>query len=452
VEIPAAWMLAVGLDAVLDLTEARVRRGRAWLPLAAALLVLPLLKIRFLLVAVPLLPLLAWRLGRRGRRLVVLALGACGLLAVAILLFNQVQYGNPLKYHDVSRLSFYWTDLERYPRGLAGLFFDSAFGLFATAPIWVLLLAPGRGKLRPLVHLAWIMAPYILLLIPRSEWYGAWSPPFRYGCVALPLFACLMIPPLASRRGVGPRLALGALGAATLALSTLWIARPGWTYNIAHGRSHLVDFLSLAQGIDVSRFLPSAVRTNLALWLWPPATLLAVALLWRWRQRPGGGPLWLGAALPIAGLAVVVVAAHTVPTRVVEAEDPYIARSGGAVWPEDWVVGRTRFRGGWRLRPTNVLSLPVVPGGRYCSLELELKRFGRTRPVVRVRPGKSSPTLRQLDDTTGWTTLRIDDLEWPEGVETLDISLQLPPHADTRASILLDRVSLEWSAAPRAGS
>jgi hypothetical protein len=89
-----------------------------------------------------------------------------------------------------------------------------------------------------------------------------------------------------------------------------------------------------------------------------------------------------------------------------------------------------------------------VPGGRYCSLQLELKRFGRARPVVRVRPGKSPPTLRRLDETTRWTTLRIDDLVWPPGVRTLELSLRLPPRADPQAAILLDRVTFAWSDEP----
>jgi hypothetical protein len=450
VEIPAAWLLAVGLDTVLDLNEERLRRVRPCLPLAAVLLVLPLLKIRFLLVALPLLPLLAWRLGPRSRRIVILLLGACALLMAGILGFNQMRYGNALKYHHFSHWSFYWNDLGRYPRGLAGLFFDCAFGLFATAPIWILLFAPGRGKARPLALLTWIMGPYVVLLIPRAGWYGGWSPPFRYGCVALSLLACLLIPPLTARRGVGARLSLGALGTATLALSALWVARPGWTYNIANGRSHLVDFLTIGQGVDVSRFLPSAVRANHALWLWPPAAVLAMVLLWRWRRRAGRGPLWLGASVPVVVVAALVIAAHTVPSRVAEAEDPHIAHSGGAMWPDDWVERRLRYRGSWRLQPTDLISIPVVPGGRYCRLELQLKSIGKTRPFVRVGAAGSTPTVRRLAKTAGWTSLQIRDLDWPEGVRELEISLLMPPDGDPKSSLLLDRVTLAWSDVPRA--
>jgi hypothetical protein len=452
VEIPAALLLAVAIDAVWTLTEVQTRQVRSWLPWVIPILLLPLLKIRFLLVVAPLLPWLAWRLGPRGRRLVALAMAGCGVLAVAILAFNQLLYGNPLKYHNLSRLGFFLDELGRYPRGLAGLFFDMSFGLFATAPLWALLLAPGRGKLKPVAQLCWVMAPYVLLLIPRSEWYGAWSPPFRYGCVALPLIALLLIPPLINRRGAGARLVLGALVSSTVTLTTLWVARPGWTYNIAHGRSHLADILSLAQANDVARFLPSGVRPNLALWLWPIFTVLAISLLWRWPRRSLTGAFWLGAVLPVVGLAALVVAANNVPTRVIEVEDPYISRSGGAVWPEDWVVGRTRFRGGWRLRRSDTLTIPVVPGGAYFTLELDLKRFGDLRPYIRLQAGEGSPVRVQVDGTKSWTTLRLRDLGWPIGADTLEISLELPARAGHETMVLLDRIRLSWSKQRSSGS
>jgi hypothetical protein len=448
VEVPAALLLALALDGVWTLAADQDRHWRTWLPILLPVALLPLLKIRFLLVAGPVLLLLAWRLGRRRRRLVVLACAGCAALAGAILAFNYMRYGNILKYHDLSRLGFYWSELDRYPRGLAGLFFDSAFGLFATAPIWALLLAPGRDKSKTLWLLAAVMGPYILLLVPRSEWYGAWSPPFRYGTVALALFALALIPSLERRRTAGARFVFGALVTATALLSALWVARPGWTYNIAHGRSHVVDFLTTGQGLDMARFFPSGVRPNLALWLWPLLASGAIALGWRWPRRRLD-VTWLGAAAPVVGLVILIAVAHRLPTRIAQAEDPYIAHQGGAVWPDDWVVGRSRFRGSWRLRRRDTVTIPVVAGGAYCSLAIDYKRFGRSRPYLRIRPGRLSPVLVQLPETRDWKTIEIGDLPWPPEAETLEISLQLPPRVDPQAAILLDRVRFTWSDRPR---
>jgi len=445
VEIPAALLLAMGLDASFGLDSVSARRPAAWLRLALPLLLLPLFKFRFLVVALPVPPMAAWRLGKRSRRLLALALAGCIVLAVAILTFNQLRYGNPLKYHDLSRMGFYLSDFEKYPRGLAGLFFDMSFGLFATSPLWLVILAPGRQKLKILGQLLWVMTPYILLLVPRSEWFGAWSPPFRYGCVALALFALLMVPPLAERRRAGARVMLGALAMSTALLTALWVARPGWTYNIADGRSHLVDILTRTQAMDVARFFPSGVRPSVALWVWPVLVTLAVTVLWRRGRRPGPFYEWLGAALPAAGLALAVTAAHAVPTRRVEVEDPYIVTSGGAIWPDEWVVGRTRFRGGWRLRRRDSLEIPVVPGGAFCTIDLELKRFGEARPHVRLRLGDGPDFAVQLPEPNEWGTMRLGALPWPEKAEHLEIGLTPTPGVDSRGAILLDRVHLTWS-------
>ena len=446
VEIPAALLLAIALDAVWSMTPAIARRPRSWLPLVLSLALLPFLKIRFVAVALPLLPMLAARLGRKSWRLVLLAVAGGGLIAAAILGFNQLRYGNPLKYHDLSRLSFYWTELGRYPLGLAGLFFDSSFGLFATAPIWALIVAPGRGKLRPLADLGWVMTPYIILLIPRSEWYGAWSPPFRYGCVALPLFALLLIPPLARRHGIGARLTVGGLTTATAILTTLWVARPGWTYNIAHGRSHLIDIFTLSQSIDGARFFPSGVRPNLALWLWPPLTLVVITLLWHWRRHATGAVNWLGATLPLLALGGLITAAHQLPTRKVEVEDPYVRQTGGESWPENWAVGRTRFRGGWQLRPGDTITSPIVPGGEQLTLEFELKRSGPSRPWLLVRGGDAPWQRIEISDDLQWARLETGTIPWPAEASELHITLQAADNASKRTAILLDRVHLSWVA------
>ena len=444
VEIPAALLLAAALDVSWSMAADPTRR-RAWLPLLVPLALLPLLKLRFLLVAVPVLLPLVRRLGRRGRRFLLLALAGCVALAAAVLAFNQLRYGNPLKYHHLDQMSFYWTRLHRYPLGLAGLFFDTAFGLFATGPVWVLVFAWGRDKAAAVGRLLWIMTPYLVVLIPRSEWYGGWSPPFRYGCVALPLFALLLVPPLERRRGAGARVLLGGLGAATALLTALWVARPGWTYNISDGRGHLVDFLSIALGIDASRFFPSATRPNLALLVWPPLVVLAVLLLWRGRRRAPAALAWLGAALPLAGLAAVAAGAHHLPTRLVEAEDPYVVHDGGSPWPYVWAVGRPRFRGGWKLRPGDRLVVPVVPGGRALAVEIELRRFGVRRPAVRVRAGDAAARWARVPKGLDWERLRLAGVPWPRGADRLEIELRLAGEPDPEAAVLVDRLSLAWS-------
>src|SRR6202035_4791635 len=130
-----------------------------------------------------------------------------------------------------------------------------AFGLFGCAPLWLLLLPAALlllARRSPLlVHLAVLTIPYFLIVTPRSEWYGGWSPPFRYALIALPMLGLALVPLLARRPRPGARALLPALAALTLALALLWIVVPGWTYNFAHGRTYPLD--RLAERLDLGR-------------------------------------------------------------------------------------------------------------------------------------------------------------------------------------------------------
>jgi hypothetical protein len=144
----------------------------AWLAIGLPVLLLPLLKIRFILIAAPLAALAAWRTGRQpGHRRPALALGAVLLALVGgILLYNQHLYSNPLKIHSFEEIDPYRHTLLDYLGGGLGLFYDCAFGLFGFAPIWLLLLpalALLLARRAPLpAHLAFVSLPYLLAVIP----------------------------------------------------------------------------------------------------------------------------------------------------------------------------------------------------------------------------------------------------------------------------------------------
>ena len=40
-----------------------------------------------------------------------------------------------------------------------------------------------------------------MIVAPRVEWYGGWSPPFRYALIALPLLGLALVPLLRSPAG-----------------------------------------------------------------------------------------------------------------------------------------------------------------------------------------------------------------------------------------------------------
>jgi len=484
VEVPAAVLLGLALNGALDRAldrdpartpgpdraGSRWRTAAGWAALTLPLLLLPLLKIRFALLALPLLVLAFLRASRgdlrarRGLLGIALALAATG---ASVLAYNRARFGNALKIHSWSELALPAVSLRGTAEGFLGLFWDAAFGLFAFAPLWLLVvpaLALGavrrRGPAGPLrmQPAGWLMAvalPYLLLVAPRAEWYGGWSPPFRYGVALLPLLALVLVPLFAERHRAGARVVLGALGAATVALALVWLAAPGATFHLADGRTRLLDALSAGLGADAARLFPSYVRPRLACWLWPPLSALAVTALWRLPRRRSGpaapepplrGAFAAGAALALLAAAAVPALAAVLPPHRVELEDPWVVHRGGHVHPETWVVARSHYRGGWVVRPGEAVEVPLGPaaGGRV-RLSLEL-RLGRNNPdplALEVLAGDTLLTRWRPRAAGVWQRMELGPLDLPPG-EPLVLRAAGPPRAGRQNGLLLDRLELEW--------
>jgi hypothetical protein len=300
------------------------------------------------------------------------------------------------------------------------------------------------------IHLSVLTLPYLVIVAPRTEWYGGWSPPFRYALIALPFLGLAMVPLLAQRRRPGLRAALAGLGALTLALTLVWIAVPGFTYNFADGRTYVLDHLSERLGLDLSRFFASAVRPRLATWLWPPLALLAMALLWQWRSRRGFRRVrWAGqagAGLLLLGGALLPLLADRLPTRVVEIEDPVVHKSGGHPHPERWVVDRTRFRGGWVLRPEERVTVPVRKAGRRATvvLDAELIRNQPTYFTLDLMVGDRLIAVWNPGRDRVWEEVRAGPVDWPRGAPLVLVARGLQPSHGPVNGVILDRVRLRW--------
>lgn len=447
-EVPAALLMVVGLDALITIAADPAGR-RPWASAAVALVLLPLLKLRFTIVALGLLAVAVVRSPHRRAGLTLAAGGLLGLVA-ANLTFNALRFGNPLKYQEPASLVVYVRSLAGYGRGAVGLLWDCAFGLFASAPLWLVLLpALAWPRLRDRALLrdaALACGPYLLAVLPRGEWYGAWSPPFRYGVVAMPLLALLLAPVAADRRRGGPRVVLAALGLVTLALTVLWCVRPGWTYNLADGRTHLLDFLGATFGADFARCAPSALRPRAATWWWVVASLLLLPLAWGAGRKPARDR-GRGALFVVVASGLFVLAATRLPTRVVELEDAWIEHVGGALYPERWVVGRLHFRGGWALPDQAVVSIPIVPGGRALTVILEARKLRppATAPQVALRADETEVARVQLAEVNAWQSLTVGPVSWPPGARRLVLALPSVAFPRRRSGALIDRLRIAWS-------
>jgi hypothetical protein len=438
VEVPAALLIALAVDALPRLSL----KTRAAVTFWAPVVLLPLLKLRFAAFAGLLAAMAWWRGGRRVRGLGLAAVGLVALFG-AILAFNHARFGAALKTYGLEQL------LPESPppvvlARLLGLLFDAGFGLFAVAPLWMLLLpalvALVRRDRRGAVELAFLVLPYLLLVAFRREWFGGWSPPFRYGLAVLPLLALPLVPLLARRRSGGARLLVAALGTATAALTLLWLAVPGWTYNLADGGTHLLAGLGEQLRLDVARLLPSAIRLRPATWWWPVVALLVTVILWRSPRRPRPALAAMGVGLALAAPALAVVAASRLPTRMVELEDAQVAKDGGMLYPPLWTFDRGRFKGGWQLIPPARVEAPLVAGGRGLRLRLWYQvEPGQPEPAAIVLAAGPRPLARvPLRPSSTWRRLEAGPFAWPAAAPLV---LVAPPGS---AVVLVDRVELDW--------
>ena len=302
VEVPAALLVALALDRLQMLRHSGRWDVPGVLGLALPLVLLPVLKIRFALLAVSLFALACWR-ARPPKRALHWMFPGLVAAAAGLVTFNVLRFGNPLRLYAWSEMNLLAHAPSDFARGAVGMFYDAAFGLFPAAPLWGLLL-PALGLLvarrgRGLADAAVVAAPYLLFVAPRLEWYGGWSPPFRYGLVLLPLLALGLVPLLERRGDPAIRTLIAALGAATLVLTVVWVVIPGWTYNFADGRSHLLDRAGILLDADVARLFPSTVRPRPATWVWFAASWALIPWAsWPAARRagaPGHRPLgaWL---------------------------------------------------------------------------------------------------------------------------------------------------------------
>jgi hypothetical protein len=229
---------------------------------------------------------------------------------------------------------------------------------------------------------------------------------------------------------------------------------PGWTYNLADGRTYVLDHLASRLGADLARFFPSVARPRAATWIWPPLSLALVIGAWwlpgrrrRQARRPGGvaEAALAGIAVALAAAAVLPIAAARAPTRVIELEDQQVIKLGGHLYPDRWVIERTRYRGGWVLRVGDQVRAPVVAGGRRVRLTLAAELI-RNQPVpfaVDIAAGERLLAVWTPVRERAWEELSLGPFDWPPGAP-LVLTGRGPHPPGALNGAVLDRIELTW--------
>lgn len=433
-----------------------------WLLLALALALMPAIKLRLVLVSAALALICVLRLPpdlrRRGTLVLAAVLAPTGAL---VLWLNRATFGTVLGMHSWSELELYRESAIVMALGLNGLFFDLAYGLVACAPIWLLLFPAAvvawRRHRRLLGEVALIAAPTLLLTASRSEWYGGWSPHFRYGLVLLPFLALLLAPLFERRFGSGGAAAgeiPAGVSALTLvlallsgALAVLYVVEPGWTYNLADGRHHFVHHVEARTGLDFARFLPSATRPRPATWLVPLAAICLALAAGRVRHKAFAAVL---AGVPVLAFAVLPILAGALPTRRVEIESAAVHRTGGNLEPERWTMDRTRYAEGWVLPEGARAQAAVVPGGNEVELAVTVRPVRNRKAPLTLIARSGSREIGRLSfpggngEAAAWQTRRLPTATWTPGAPlVLEVPFgageALPPNG-----VAIDRVDLRW--------
>jgi|GEM_PF-1154924 len=344
-EVPAAFFFVESIRAI------RQRRNSR---LALSLLGLVLLKIRFVLLAAPLL-LLAIRKSRMSPRTALLTLAVLPLpLAIAWLVT-----GNPLNVHATWEL-VPWVPVKMV-RGLFGLLLDGAAGLLIQAPaLFVAVFALGRWSSLPASVRIGLLAslPYLFFLLPRDEWHGGWSPPLRYIVFLSPLLIVSLASMLDRRRSIAP-FVLPIVGTIVIALHG--IAYPWRLFQMAGGENFVGEWLSIHNGSDYSRIFPSFIRLNEAAVL--GSILFCVAFLLstvRPLARIATSSPFTTSLFTLAVALMVSVAGSAGP--VVHLEDAHVTHEGGALSPARFTVARFMHTGGWRMDVGSTASFRLPPG------------------------------------------------------------------------------------------
>ncbi len=449
IELPATVLVLLALLRIRDLSPGGERARRSWLWLGVLLLLLPVLKLRFAVISASLLGLAWWR-GGRSRKALLWGGVAVFVVLGSILVYNLIAFENPLKDHTLDQLlKIQGRSPIEYLRGLGGLFWDCAFGLVSSNPLWLLLLPALvlaiRQRAPALLDTVIVTLPYLLLIAPRREWFGAWSPPFRFGMVLLPLGGLLLVPLLRRRESVGARGLMVGLSIAAIVLGILWVSVPGWTYNLATGTNHLIDHLAFRLSADVGRLLPSMVRPRAATWWFPTVTTLVVIAFWWFpRRRTSDGGVWATALLLVL-LAAVPVAATRLPSKWIELEDRQVVKSGGQLYPNPWTPFRPQYRGGWSLAAGESLRVPVVSGGDRARIRIDANPVGPSSAAWRLELLADQQPLGELGLTAGsrWQSLTLVAVDWPAGA-ALVVAVKADNAAGRVGRVVLDRVRFDW--------
>lgn len=270
-EIVGAAVTVWALIAYLRFTDSG-RESYLWAA-AAAIAFLPWLSIRYWLLVGPVLAVIALHLAVTqwsNKAAVARKLGIAALPLVVSLgifaVFDLYWYQTPIPNAGYVLLLRPRPSLltPHLLPGLPGLLFDRAFGLFTTAPVYLLAVAGAwvlwrRNRWQAALVSLPVLA-YVLLAALNRFWYGGWAPPPRYIVAGVAVLAPLGAVVLSPRT---PRLIAAGLALWSFFIAIGYAAFPLARYTYWRANSGaLSDFLAHTIGFRFGAIFPSFIRAS----------------------------------------------------------------------------------------------------------------------------------------------------------------------------------------------
>lgn len=446
------------------------RNRRIWRDcalLAGSLLLLVLLKTRYLPLAGTLIVFFLIRILQRKSRLTQKLLFAAGMAGVFILLglvavlADRCLLGGMFLARISDSRYMSWIMKGYNPlSGLFGLLFDQEYGLLFYAPIYLLAFIGvgllSRADLAQTLPLLIIVGINHLVIALWPLWHAAPTPPARYLLPVIPLVGVCMaafwkLPNSAVKSGIaGVSAFWSACAAWTMTLN------PWWRYNWADGTNNfLEELLSSRLSIDLVRIFPSYMRPTDHIVGMTAACLAAIggliAVCRRERFRQPQTPS-LETALPLAFVATAALlfggglVAKQLPTLVIEAEDRLNigARDGQRVpsaldpWDNQQYLRDYRYFG-WRLEANQRMTIfPKLP-----RPSVTITIYARSR--VHHKTPENLPILHILSKTEHLASLNISSSDWQPYAVPLLMNMRRPELTfkaetpDPRDGVIIDK-------------
>jgi hypothetical protein len=411
-----------GVWLLIELAGGRAVGARVLIAVGAVLATLPWLHSRFAVLAAVIGVLIVIRLRQRPSPwsrifafLVVPAVAGAAWFAFFYLIWGSASPMAPYGADTSTSLSY-------IPRGVIGLLFDEQFGVFATAPVYLIgfagLIALWRLRPRLATEIVLIVIPYSLIVASYAMWWAGSAAPARFLVAVLPL-AALPIATLVSTPAI-----LLLLVSVAIVIPRGFVESGRFIINSRGGVDPSLRWLSY--NVDFVRAVPSvhldgarAAAMHALIWLVTLAIAAKLSVVIGRRRS-------MGASFAVAGTlgaAAVMIAATSVWS---------LHRGSPIDEAQSKLAAVARFRPAWQstivqwpelttMRPVELLNhmnigmagqtmrLESVPAGEYevyadptASMTGSLQMFvGRTdRPIA-------SPHLDDLRDPNAPFRLRL---------------------------------------------